>query len=1065
MNLYNGSSISENASGRRLKAKARTDAWTCNTCNACVPPQDASVGNTKEKPCEQQKDIENCRRKRRREECPPQDASVGNTKEEPCEQQRDTENRRRERRREESLQRKKRREKSSQSADTLVPNIGESDPVSGSASRLTKTQQGQVFQLVQEFQQRLQKLLEPGPEPVDVQPLHAQLADAARTANSESLAEPCKQAAKNGEKPEQAPGQQENPDEPAKKRRRRRSDRKSDAASASAQLNEEPGEVGGNFLAYPFPEIQRNTTFLDEFLTKSVKEVQRLGKDLWPEVVIHRCSIKALQSIVHDGMYVPSRGKEDCASPNFMMTKRLIYHGARAGKIDDIKCSRDAAHLRLRKQLEQAMEVECFHGPASILLLLAYEGNMEHVKRAKLQDNQNLDEIKGRIVQTTGGKDGSQLAYLPLSRHRRDFKSQRYILHAACYVPGNFGDDEEAKAFYKEAAKRNALKEEQKDTAKSAPVSSSASASNNRICSTVKSSAVQPALEKRGRDAADGIHAALLDVLIREIESHYGDEVRSIDKMSSGSVYRGENRPRRPGKTWLRIVLQEHDGMLVQSFHATNWPSTLSILREKAIKPGDRQDAAGKLGKTGPVAFASKDLTANANYQGPSSIKMGTEEAKICCVLMVSAQEFQNSTNGKYNVAKAWRPMSILIRPWGTDGIDELTSTEVYQPMERFDWAITEDMPDKQTTEHKKTCRTSKPSGKKMVIQGPGTHASCCNKGCHQHVEKLVEDKQQQSIVEKDPDEEMPQNLQHGFTLSRAQWQQDRDGADAAELEAESGQCSQTPFTDEFFRNLQRATEHRGSSDHEEELMEYILTDCIWGDLLYNDRDAETTMPLSRKMENLLEAVHKRRQLLLRDLLTDDSSHYIAYTDMKNMFNNWRKDVGEWMHEHNRKEYEYLKSGDKKSSEHALGKRAFTSAHALGKRAFNKYLFQLCGDKFLLQKLIQLPLVRDPNSAAPPMTSQQFATSLAKFISDLHAHYDEPRYKAAAKKTRRCSDEFLHLTKRILRQWTRNRTTKKCYAAELDDLLSQRARLGRKPSRRAILTSRHDVQEGHPHNA
>ena len=39
------------------------------------------------------------------------------------------------------------------------------------------------------------------------------------------------------------------------------------------------------------------------------------------------------------------------------------------------------------------------------------------------------------------------------------------------------------------------------------------------------------------------------------------------------------------------------------------------------------------------------------------------------------------------------------------------------------------------------------------------------------------------------------------------------------------------------------------------------------------------------------------------------------------------------MHEHNRKEYEYLKSGDKKSSEHALGKRAF-----------NKYLFQLCGE-------------------------------------------------------------------------------------------------------------------------
>ena len=43
-------------------------------------------------------------------------------------------------------------------------------------------------------------------------------------------------------------------------------------------------------------------------------------------------------------------------------------------------------------------------------------------------------------------------------------------------------------------------------------------------------------------------------------------------------------------------------------------------------------------------------------------------------------------------------------------------------------------------------------------------------------MEKPVEDKQQQSIVEKDPDEEMPIC---GFTLSRVPWQQGRDGADA----------------------------------------------------------------------------------------------------------------------------------------------------------------------------------------------------------------------------------------------------------------------------------------------
>ena len=43
-------------------------------------------------------------------------------------------------------------------------------------------------------------------------------------------------------------------------------------------------------------------------------------------------------------------------------------------------------------------------------------------------------------------------------------------------------------------------------------------------------------------------------------------------------------------------------------------------------------------------------------------------------------------------------------------------------------------------------------------------------------MEKPVEDKQQQSIAEKDPDEEMPIC---GFTLSRVPWQQGRDGADA----------------------------------------------------------------------------------------------------------------------------------------------------------------------------------------------------------------------------------------------------------------------------------------------
>ena len=957
--------------------------------------------------------------------CLAQDALVGNTNRKPCEQppRKRSRGRRKRRRREESPE--------------YVNTFGESDPVGGSASGLPASQwasmqQQQAFQFLQQgfqlLQELSQKLLQPGPEPLDVQPLHAQRADLASTA---------KQAANNGGNLEQG--------ETWTRKRRRTSSRRSkqsantsvetipsDAASAPARTqlpneicDEEPGEVGGNFLAYPFPEIQRNTTFLDDFLTKSVEEVQRLGNDHWYEIVIHRCPIKALQGIVRDRMYVPSRGRENYARPNFMMTRRLIYYGALAGKVEDLRDDTgDDTRKRFRKQLQQAMEAESFNGAASILLLLGYKGNVDHVKRDKLLERENLDEIRGRIVQMTysGGRLTSNL---PLSRHEGDFMSQRYILHAACYAPGNVRNDEEAEAFYKARKEEKRTKD---NTAESAPVSDSASAHeslqppataskkvlsppSNSIGGTAESSAVQPALEKIGRDSAvqpaveDSMHAVVpfLDALIGDIERHYGDKVRDIKEMRSGSPSskKGKNTKILEERKWLRIVLEEHDGMPEQEFfHATNWLATLSILRDKAIKPGKRQGAAGKLGDTGLVAFASKSLTDNAKYQGPSEIMMGTEKAKICCVLIAVAEDVRPSTNRSYKVAREWWPTSVLIREWGTEGVDELSCSDVYQPMERFDWAGHENRQPHQV-KLPKTCRKE------------FTDRKTCPEGIRE----------------------------------------------AAERHAESGQCSQnlvsnpeptllsqTPFADLFFHNLKRATEHRGSSDHEEELMQFILNDCFWGDLFYNDRDAKTPMDFFLKMEKLLQAVHKRRQLLLTDVLTDDSSHYIAVKDnpvVADMFNKWRSDVREWMHESNLKKYEDLKNAGKNND-----------AHALGKRAFSKYLFQLCGDKFLLKKLIQLPLVQDPNSAAPPMTPQHFATSLASFINDLHGHYNDPQYREGEKKRGRCSEEVRQLTTRICCQLTEECGGKKYYTKELDDLLKRRASSNRKPG--VILTPRKD---------
>ena len=253
--------------------------------------------------------------------------------------------------------------------------------------------------------------------------------------------------------------------------------------------------------------------------------------------------------------------------------------------------------------------------------------------------------------------------------------------------------------------------------------------------------------------------------------------------------------------------------------------------------------------------------------------------------------------------------------------------------------------------------------------------------------------------------------------------------------------------------------------------MQFILNDCFYGDLFYNGRDAKTPMPLALKMENLLGAVYERRQLVLEKLRkcrkldpcseadNYDSSHYIAEQDMRDMYNNWRTNVYAWMHTSNSNKYEDLKKAGNNRD-----------AHALSKKAFSKYLFQLSGDKFLLQMLIQLPLVQDPNSARSPVTSQQFRTSLARFITELRRHYKDERYKDAANKPRRCSAEYIQLTKQILLQVTRDAAADySCYSlrsrlAALDLLLSERAGINRETPERVILTPRRSLHQEHPHN-
>ena len=68
-------------------------------------------------------------------------------------------------------------------------------------------------------------------------------------------------------------------------------------------------------------------------------------------------------------------------------------------------------------------------------------------------------------------------------------------------------------------------------------------------------------------------------------------------------------------------------------------------------------------------------------------------------------------------------------------------------------------------------------------------------------------------------------------------------------------------------------------------------------------------------------------------------------------------------------------------------------ASQLLKEAFDIYLLQLAGSKFLLYKLIQLPIIAQCN--ATPSDSAEQPASLMKCINDLHVYMQTDDYKAS----------------------------------------------------------------------
>ena len=80
-----------------------------------------------------------------------------------------------------------------------------------------------------------------------------------------------------------------------------------------------------------------------------------------------------------------------------------------------------------------------------------------------------------------------------------------------------------------------------------------------------------------------------------------------------------------------------------------------------------------------------------------------------------------------------------------------------------------------------------------------------------------------------------------------------------------------------------------------------------------------------------------------------------------------------------------------------LGQGQYNAAQQIAKRCFNTYLLQLAGLKFLLHKLIQLPILAQCSAEQP--ASAQMQVSLMNYINDLQEHKQTPEYQAAVERS------------------------------------------------------------------
>ena len=154
-------------------------------------------------------------------------------------------------------------------------------------------------------------------------------------------------------------------------------------------------------------------------------------------------------------------------------------------------------------------------------------------------------------------------------------------------------------------------------------------------------------------------------------------------------------------------------------------------------------------------------------------------------------------------------------------------------------------------------------------------------------------------------------------------------------------------------------------------------------------------------MEDLLHVVSAQRRKIAAASRLDISSlshHRATGLEMKEMINAWRNDVASWMCPSNQQKY------------WSLMQERRQKAHQFAKSRFATYQFHISGCRFLLQKLIELPIVR-VGSAARPASSPSAA--IKDLIMAFELHKQTKEYKDAVMKSEKRMDNQERTSRRL----------------------------------------------------